>query len=199
MKKAFFFIILAAFFLTEPLRARPKTINREDSVDCPTHFLFSWLCREIAPPGAVQGEEAEKVEKKGSHDQTLTRIYGELKDFKAYPGESFIRADFFVGSEDDDDTYKDIHVSVVLQREEAGARMNILATTLEASRGQPQVKLARESRALVCLIEPAGQTRVRLFCSDFKKEDLGPFLASLLGAIQKKKKLLSLCGSERQG
>lgn len=141
----------------------------------------------------------EAMDKKDNFSKILKNIYAEVKEFKPYPGESFIRAEFFIGSEDDDDTYKDIHISILIQRQDVGEKMKIQMTAMEARPGQPRIKHARDSKMIVCWILPGAPDEPRILSSDVSEKDIDPFLASLLGAIQKKKALLSLCGSGRRG
>ncbi len=145
------------------------------------------------------GESPDNASKKNDSSKILKDIYAEIKEFKAYPGESFVQADFFVGSDDDDDTYKDVHVSILIHDQPSAEKMKIQMTVMEARPGQPRVKYARESKTIVCLVLPGSQDKPKVLSSDLDEKDIGPFLASLLGAIQKKKALLSLGGSGRRG
>ena len=118
----------------------------------------------------------------------LKQIHAEVKEIGPYPGEDFIRREFFVG-EDDDDTNKDIHVLVLIQSLESKEMMTIRVTEMVKDPGNPQARLARTSRALSCLV--AGD-RLEIQSSDYEEKDLAKLAPEILTAIQNKKRLLKL-------
>ena len=118
----------------------------------------------------------------------LKHIHAEVKEIGPYPGEDFIRREFFVG-EDDDDTNKDIHVIVLIQSLEAKERMTIRVTEMVKDPGNPRARLAKTSRALVCLV---AADRLEVQSSDYGEKDLAELVPEILTAIQNKKKLLNL-------
>jgi hypothetical protein len=127
----------------------------------------------------------------------LKEIYDEVKEMGPYPGEDFIRREFFVG-EDDDDTNKDVHVVVLIQRLDLKETMTIRVTEMVKDPGNVRARLARNSRMLVCLL--AGD-RLEIRSSDYEENDLDKLAPEILTAIQNKKRLLklNLCGSGRPG
>jgi hypothetical protein len=127
----------------------------------------------------------------------LKQIHAEVKEIGPYPGEDFIRREFFVG-EDDDDTNKDIHVLVLIQSLESKEMMTIRVTEMVKDPGNPQARLAKTSRVLFCLV--AGD-RLEIQSSDYEEKDLAELVPEILTAIQNKKRLLklNLCESGRPG
>jgi hypothetical protein len=132
-----------------------------------------------------------------AHLVILKQIHAEVKEMGPYPGEDFIRREFFVG-EDDDDTNKDVHVSVLIQPLESKEKMTIRVTEMVKDPGNPRARLAKTSRMLVCLV--AGG-RLEIQSSDYEENDLNRLAPEILTAIQNKKRLLklNLCGSGRPG
>jgi len=127
----------------------------------------------------------------------LKQIHAEVREIGPYPGENFIRREFFVG-EDDDDTNKDIHVIVLIQSLESKDMMTIRVTEMAKDPGNPQVRLAKTSRALTCLV---AEDRLEVQSSDYGEKDLAELVPEILTAIQNKKRLLklNLCGSGHPG
>ena len=126
-------------------------------------------------PGAVK-----------KHLAVLKQIYTEVKEMGPYPGEDFIRREFFVG-EDDDDTNKDLHVIILIQSLETKETMTIRVTEMAKDPGNPQARLARASRMFSCLV--AGD-RVEVRSSDYEEKDLARLAPEILKAIVNKKRLL---------
>jgi len=134
-------------------------------------------------------------DQKQEHLPVLKQIHAEVKELGPYPGEDFVRREFFVG-EDDDDTNKDIHVVVLIQDLEAKELMTIRVTEMAKDPGNPRARLAGRSRMLSCLISGG---RLEVVSSDYDVQDLAKLAPEILTAIQNKKRLLkfSLCGSGR--
>jgi hypothetical protein len=118
----------------------------------------------------------------------LKQIHAEVKEMGPYPGEDFIRREFFVG-QDDDDTNKDIHVIVLIQSLEAKEKMTIRVTEMVKDPGNPRARLAKTSKALTCLV---AADRLEVQSSDYGEKDLAELVPEILTAIQNKKKLLNL-------
>jgi len=131
------------------------------------------------------------------HFAVLIKIHDEVKEMGPYPGEDFIRREFFVG-EDDDDTNKDVHVVVLIQRLELKEIMTIRVTEMVKDPGNLRARLAKNSRMLVCLL---SGDRLEIRSSDYEAKDLDKLAPDILTAIQNKKRLLKLspCGSGRPG
>jgi len=119
--------------------------------------------------------------------QLLKKIYDEVKDFGPRPGEDFIKQDFFIGNDDDDDTNKDIHVSILIHEAEGRVKLKILVTYMERSRENSRVKIAKESKNVTCIVEKAG---IRVENADYLDKELGPLAAEILKAVQNKKRLI---------
>ncbi len=159
------------------------------------NFLVMIVCVVVIIDPAVLNASESKAEARKKYLEILQSIYNEVKELGAYPGEDFIRGEFFIGAEDDDDTYKDIHVSILIQDCQSRKKMKVRVTQMEPGRGDPRVKYAGISKTLVCLIK---EKKVELESSDFKEKEISALAADILRAVQAKKKLLSLCGSGRR-
>jgi Icc-related predicted phosphoesterase len=125
------------------------------------------------------------------HDsqRVLKNIYFEVKEFGLYPGEDFIKQEFFIGNDDDDDTNKDIHVVVMIQSTDRADKMHIQVTYLERTRDNPKVKYAKETKILACGV--AGET-IQVQRSDYEESELEGLTKDILKAIKNKKRLLKI-------
>lgn len=141
--------------------------------------LFAFLAWSLAVFALTAPVETQTLE-------IVKRIYEEVKDMEKYPGEDFVRGEFFVGP-DDDDTNKDIHVSIVIQRMQAAEKMKIQVTFMERSPGHPQVSYAKSTRLVVCLV--VGKT-IAIDRSDFSDQEMKRLAPEILRAVRDKKKLL---------
>lgn len=120
--------------------------------------------------------------------QNLTRIYDEIRIMPPRPGEEFVRQEFFIG-EDDDDTNKDIYVSVIIAKADAVPLMIVQITWMEHAKSDPRVSFAKETKTLRCLFDPAG---LRLEGARFSSRELGDLARGLLRAVLDKKRILEL-------
>ena len=118
----------------------------------------------------------------------LQQIYAEVKELGPYPGEDFIRRQFFVGR-DEDDTNKNIHVAFLIQAMDAHERMTIRVTEMTKDPGNPRASLAGRSRLITCRITG---THLEVLSSDYPEKDLAELAPQILTAIRNKKKLLEL-------
>jgi len=131
----------------------------------------------------------------------LKQIHAEVKEMGPYPGDDFIRREFFVG-EDDDDTNKDVQVVILIQSFEAKEKMTVRVTEMAREPAGSRTSVAKTSKALVCLV--AGD-RVKILSSDYENELLERLVPDILTAVRNKKRLLklgnriSLSGSGRPG
>lgn len=132
-------------------------------------------------------EKTTFATEKGSRE-ILIKIYQEVKDLGAYPGEDFIHRDFWVGA-DDDDTNKDIHVVVLIQSVENKEKMKIQVTYMESSSSNSKMKYAKETKNIVCLV---NMEKIELLHSDYSEKELTRLTSEILQAIQNKKNLLRL-------
>ena len=117
----------------------------------------------------------------------LKRVHDEVAELGCYPGQNFVRWDFFIGGPDDDDTNKDQHVVVLIENERGPGRMTLQVTQLERSRGDPNVKYARGTRRVLCFLEN-GKLEVRR--SDYGTAELEELAGGILRAVLDKKRLL---------
>ena len=141
-------------------------------------------------PTGVDG--AEKMAARPKHLEILKQIHDEVKELGRYPGEDFIRREFFIGNEDDDDTNKNQHVAVLIQTIDGLEKMRIQVTTMEPSQENPQVKYATSSKSISCQV---GANVVAIQNSDYAEPELEKLAAEILRAVLAKKKLLKLTRS----
>jgi hypothetical protein len=117
----------------------------------------------------------------------LKKIFDEVKEMGPYAGEDFIRRDFFTGSDDDDDTYKDNHVAILIQAAAPLEKMKIQITIMVPSEGSPQVKIAKTTKNIICVVEG---DKTSLQASDYEEKELAKTVAEILQAVVSKKRLL---------
>jgi hypothetical protein len=142
-------------------------------------FLFAFLAALSGPGGPGEGNK---------HLAVLKKIHAEVKEMGPYPGDDFVRREFFVG-EDDDDTNKDIQVVVLIQSFESKEKMTIRVTEMARDQGNSRASLAKTSRMLVCLVD---EDRVEIQSSDYEKSELDNLVPEILTAVRNKKRLLKL-------
>ncbi len=140
-------------------------------------FLFGFLAALAGPGGPGEGNK---------HLAVLKKIHAEVKEMGPYPGEDFVRREFFVG-EDDDDTNKDIQVVVLIQSFESKEKMSIRVTEMVRDPGNSRTSLAKTTKAVVCLV---AEDRVEIKSSDYEKSDLDKLTPEILTAVRNKKRLL---------
>jgi hypothetical protein len=116
----------------------------------------------------------------------LQRIEKEVREIGGYPGEDFIRGEFFLGP-GDDDTCKTHQVGILIKDEAEGPRLTIQVIRLEPAREDPRIKYGRDPRLVVCHF--AGG-RVELVRSDYSPAELGVLLPEVVRAVADKKALL---------
>lgn len=198
MKKPFFHAAVVLSFLTclggSALSSGGQKFFALNE-DPPSQAFLDQIDRSEKVNSLFPPTTTKKDKSKEKYLAALKDIWSEVKEMGTYPGEDFIKRDFFIGP-DDDDTNKDIHVSILVQKQAAREKMKIQVTYLEPGQGDSRVKVARSSKMVVCFIE---KTDAELKSSDFKEEELSPLAQAILQAIRAKKKLLSLCGSGRPG
>jgi hypothetical protein len=121
----------------------------------------------------------------------LKEIHTEVKEMGAYPGQDFVQQAFFVG-EDDDDTNKDIHVSILIRTLEQIEKMTIRVTQMKKDRRNPQTRLAGTTRSLVCII---GEDELEIQSSDYEEKEIAKLVPEILTSVRNKKRLLRLSPS----
>ena len=164
----------------ETERTRPQ--KTRDSILCWAGGTVLLLLGSIAAPAAPGGAGLDD-----KHLAVLKLIYAEVKEMGPYPGEDFVRREFFVG-EDDDDTNKDVHVVVLIQSLERKETMTVRVTEMVKDPGNPLARLAKNSRMLVCSV--AGD-RLEVQSSDYQENDLAKLAPEILMAVRNKKRLLN--------
>jgi hypothetical protein len=119
---------------------------------------------------------------------TLKEIYAEVKELGPYPGDHFIKQEFFLGPADDD-TYKNEHIVVLIQSVGGGERMKIQVTEMETCQENPRVQLAGKVKSIVCAIEGG---RLIFERADYSPGEIRKLAPEILLAIKEKKKLLRI-------
>ena len=117
----------------------------------------------------------------------LKQIYVEVKELGPYPGENFIKHEFFLGPADDD-SYKREHIVVLIQDVDGVERMRIQVTEMKNRPDDPRIQLAGKTRTITCSLSGGGAlTRLR---SDYSDSEMARLAPDILRAVREKKKLL---------
>jgi hypothetical protein len=149
--------------------------------------LLSWASAAApvwAGGGFCPASKAEEPE----YYEALKAIYREVKEMGARPGEDFISREFFLGPADDD-TYKNEHIAVLIQKLGGREKMRIQVTEMEIVSDKPRIQTAKGTRSVVCWIAGDSLTTER---SEFSEDKLSRLAPEILRAVQAKKKLLKL-------
>ena len=147
-------------------------------------FLLSLLWLSAAPSISDDPHPAE--EKK--YLAVLKEICTEVKEMGLYPGQAFVQQAFFVGV-DDDDTNKDIHVSILIRAQKEMEKMTVRVTSMKKDRRNPQARLAGKTKEFICLI---GEDEVKIRSSDYPEKEIAQLAPEILTAVRNKKRLLKL-------
>lgn len=119
--------------------------------------------------------------------QVLKQIFDEVKELGPYPGETFIKHEFFLGPADDD-SYKREHVVVIIQVVGGVERMRIQVTDMKTRPDNPRIQLAGRAWAISCSVNSGG--RLAILRSDYSDQELARVAPDILRAVREKKKLL---------
>lgn len=130
--------------------------------------------------------------KKKDSSKILRKIYEEVSELGEFPGDDFIKREFFVGP-GNDDTYKDIHILILIQNVDEMEKVTIQVTYFQHSENNPTVKYAKSEKNILCLFEG---DKIDITKSDYDEKELKKFLLEVLRAIRGKKKLLKKTGSK---
>lgn len=125
-----------------------------------------------------------------SLESALAAVYKEVKELGPRPGREVISWNFSIGRKseaDDDDTFKDSHVAVVIQGAAGQEKMTILVTRMEAVPGNPGVRQAGESRVMSCVVRGGVASVLR---SDFEEKEAPAVAVEILKSVRNKKRLL---------
>ena len=118
----------------------------------------------------------------------LKKIYTEVKELGPYPGDPFIRRDFHIG-EGDDDTYKDIHVAVVIHPVDLNEKMNVQVAYMKRSPRNRRLAYFSHSKDFSCLIE---EGKIQILSCDFTQKERDKVFSKILESVRMKKKLLRM-------
>jgi hypothetical protein len=128
----------------------------------------------------------EGISGKKDSSKILMEIYQEVKELGPFPGDDFIKREFFVGK-DDDDTYQDIHTLILIQNIYEIEKITIQVTYFQPSENDPTVKYAKNMRSISYALL---QDEIVVLKSDYDEKERKKFLPQILRAIRGKKKLL---------
>jgi hypothetical protein len=131
---------------------------------------------------------------KKDFSKILRKIYEEVVELGKFPGDDFIKREFFIGP-GNDDTYKDIHILILIQNVDETERMTIQVTYFQPSENNPTVKYAKSMKNISCLFE---RDKIDITKSDYDEKELKKFLLEVLRSIQRKKKLLKKIGQRKR-
>ncbi len=151
-------------------------------------LLLSILLMSLCAPISFQPDHPTSSQSGKKYLVALREISAEVKAMGTYPGQDFFQQAFFVG-EDDDDTNKDIHVSILIRAEKEKDKMTIRVTQMIKDRRNPQARLAGTTREIVCLI---GGESVEVRSDDYEEKEIASLVPDILTAIRNKKRLLKL-------
>jgi hypothetical protein len=137
----------------------------------------------IEPPNTLPDEK-----KSGKKDPSkiLREIYEEVKELGKFPGDDFIKREFFVGK-DDDDTYQDIHALVLIQNINGIEKITIQVTYFKPSEKDPTIKYAEDMKILSYAVL---RQEIAILKSDYSEKEQKKFLPQVIRAIRGKKRLL---------
>ncbi len=124
--------------------------------------------------------------KKKDSSKSLRKIYEEVTELGKFPGDDFTKREFFVGP-GNDDTYKDIHILILIQNVDEMEKMTIQVTYFKHSENNPTVKYAKSVKNISCSFDG---DKIYITKSDYDEKELKKFLLEVLRAIRGKKKLL---------
>ncbi len=116
----------------------------------------------------------------------LRRIHEEVRTMPVRPGEAFVRQEFFIGK-GEDDTYKDIAVSIVLPEGETAPVMIIQFTWMKRDRRDKRTATAGSTKILRCIMNADS---VEWNGDSFDEAELAVLARGLLEAVRNKKRLL---------
>jgi len=146
-------------------------------------FAFGGILLFAVASGAPAVRDREDTLK------VFRQVYDEVRVMPARPGELFIRQEFFIG-EDDDDTNKDLSVSVVLPEGERPPVMIVQFTWMERDRADRRISRARLTKILRCVLERDTVQAKGVDGAAFEEKELRDLARGLLKAVRDKKRLL---------
>lgn len=118
----------------------------------------------------------------------IKEIYLEVKPVALVSPDGLREWQSFLGR-DDDDTYKDDHLFILIQEKNGKIVMWLQITTFQAEIGQPRVKKATESKLIKAVLD---NRQVVIEQNDYGPQEREKILWEILASIKRKKKLLSL-------
>ncbi|OGD19555.1 MAG: hypothetical protein A2W03_01305 [Candidatus Aminicenantes bacterium RBG_16_63_16] len=127
-----------------------------------------------------------------SSADVLKQIYVEVKELGPYPGENFIKHEFFLGPADDD-SYKREHIVVLIQVVEGVERMKIQITEMKNRPDNPRIQVAGKVRTISCKITARGV--LSLLRSDYSGREIARLAPDVLRAVREKARLLKDFGA----
>jgi len=164
------------------LRAKMKFLSLRAALITGIAIFMILFCPNLSDSKVLEGIPSSK----GRALKIVKEIYREVTELGKYPGEEFIKREFFVG-EDDDDTNKDIHVLILIEKVYDRERMIIQVTYMQRTGINPIVKVAKNTRNIICIVE---WEKISIIGNDYDEKEMNALLPKILRAIQNKKKIL---------
>lgn len=118
----------------------------------------------------------------------IQEIYLEVKSAALISPEGFREWQSFLG-QDDDDTYKDEHLFILIYERNEKIFMWLQITTFKAEKEQPRVKRAITSKMIKAVLE---NRQVLIEQNDYEPKEREKILHEILLSIKRKKRLLNL-------
>lgn len=150
-------------------------------------FIIILIVGVVVGEGSLCFLEGFPQKKKKSYP-ILMEIYREVKELGSYPHDDFVKREFFVG-EDPDDTNKDIHALILIQRLDQKQKITLQITYLKSSSNDSEVDYMKSVRAISWFLK---ENKIELIQSDYSEKERELFLPQVLRSIQDKKRLLKL-------
>lgn len=156
-------------------------------------FILGFQFLEIFAASVLfSAQERHRLDKENYLAARIREIYEELRPAASVSPEGLREWQSFLGK-DEDDTYKDDHLFIIMQEKEKEVRLWIQITFLERDKINPRKQTALGSKGIEATID--GKTeKVSIRRNEFSSEEVEKIFATILRSIREKKKLLGIKG-----
>lgn len=135
---------------------------------------------------------SHRLDKENYLAARIREIYEELRPAASVSPEGLREWQSFLG-EDEDDTYKDDHLFIIIQEKEREVRLWVQITFLERDKINRRKQKAVGSKGINATID--GKTeKVSIHRNEFSSEEVEKIFTAILCSIRNKKKLLGIKG-----
>lgn len=154
-------------------------------------FILGFLFLEIFAASVLfSAQERHRLDKENYLAARIREIYEELRPAASVSPEGLREWQSFLGK-DEDDTYKDDHLFIIMQEKEKEVRLWVQITFLERDKINPRKQTALGSKGIEATID--GKTeKVSIRRNEFSSEEVEKIFAAILHSIREKKKLLGI-------